>query len=1423
MSGGFFKDPFQSIEGTLNSLGHDISNGWNSLNHAVGGNLGLITGAALIAAGIYDPELLGLANTGELTASSLTGSAVTDSQLSTLGATATQTSAANVAAVQAAAASGAVSVPTAVAAGATTTGIASTAAATGALNASLVGNLLSAGASVGSLLGVGTPVTALLTAGASYESMVAGGLTAANMLGMGASVAELLGARAPIIDLLSGGASVDSLVAGGLTTTQIIGASLGAGASAANLLGAPKNVQQLLALGASASSLYNAGVNINTIMSQTPSSQVPATVRDLSTNSNVSTGELVQAGATPEQVVQALGANQVGALLTEANPTQVVNELLNSGTSVQTLLDQGATPQQLLNAGQTPQDLMSAGVSTQNLLNAGVAPQTLMQSGVSAGDLYQAGVGINDLTQLGATTQELYKAGATPQELITQAGATPQELVQAGATPQELLNAGTTPQQLLSSGVSASELARSGVSGEQLFNAGASLNDINNAGISTNQLLINGVSTDSLLNAGANVNDLIDAGAKPTDLINAGVDPQQLLNSGVNAEQLLQAGTSPGQLLSDGVDTKTLLNDGVNAATLYQAGASTQSLINAGAAPEQLLGAGATPEQLISAGIDPNTVAKEMATSNFNANQIGSELTASGATPLNSSPVNGAAYMMPNGTFLDAYGNQLASTNAQGQIVDTNGTVLSQTPFTPNAGPQTVISTSTPTTTTAPTAPVAPTEPTTIATAAPTAPTAPVAPVVPETDPATTVTNTQVTPYGTYTTYADGTTYLQNQYGITNLETLQKVNALPAPATSEAPVAPTAAPETTVATAPAPTTPTAAPAAPTAAPETTVATAPTPTQTTAEPTSATPSVSSLIPINSLSDWYTKLGATTFDRATNTAYNSQGQVVSVGTPVNMPPPATPLTPVILPDGTVGAYDATTGTVYNSNGSVNQTATNMGQSITNTASNNPSSTVAGPMRVDMSGIAYDTNTPPPPGTQLPSGTQLAKNGEEGAYFDTGTSSWVMPIPNQGAITQPIVPVETTPTAPVTTVEVGGPPISNTGAPGTEPTNGAPSNVVAGTTTPVAPNYTPLPLNGGTQVTDNGDGTVTAVNNNPDGTTTSTVLNSSTGTVISSTITNPATNTTTTTTNDPVTNTTSTSTTNNTTGATTTTPLTPVQPIDEGATSTVAHVEATTPETGGMPTQVSSPLVPPVEIPPVIPATTNTGGSTTAYQSLPIPTYTGAGLVNPGVNPGFIEPYAQYGAQPAGIDSYYWGPQNYVQTAKNLGQPNAQAPATPYGQASQLGQLITPSQLGYPNPQLLAAAQGTPNPELGGYAGLANMNYDIYNNPVQMNTVAPVVPGFGSTYAAPTQAQSQMGAGYAQQFGAGLNYAFTPPGLTATPYSPYTGTNSAAPIVHPQAIATVTNPYAQAASAALADTSMSYLGDTSAATPVVPTTHT
>ena len=161
-------------------------------------------------------------------------------------------------------------------------------------------------------------------------------------------------------------------------------------------------------------------------------------------------------------------------------------------------------------------------------------------------------------------------------------------------------------------------------------------------------------------------------------------------------------------------------------------------------------------------------------------------------------------------------------------------------------------------------------------------------------------------------------------------------------------------------------------------------------------------------------------------------------------------------------------------------------------------------------------------------------------------------------------------------------------------------------------------------------------------------------------------------------------------------------------------------------------------------------------------PIPTFNGAGLVNPGVNPGFIEPAPAYGQQPPGMDQYYWGQHQYAQNMADLANLNNPAPTQPYGNANavHLGQLITPEQLGYPNAQSMQQVYG-PGYQYNPAPILAR---DQYTGPMSLNQ--PVAPNQFGTFGPNTQAQQATGQGYSAQYGQGLNYI---PGATLIPVAP------------------------------------------------------
>ena len=173
----------------------------------------------------------------------------------------------------------------------------------------------------------------------------------------------------------------------------------------------------------------------------------------------------------------------------------------------------------------------------------------------------------------------------------------------------------------------------------------------------------------------------------------------------------------------------------------------------------------------------------------------------------------------------------------------------------------------------------------------------------------------------------------------------------------------------------------------------------------------------------------------------------------------------------------------------------------------------------------------------------------------------------------------------------------------------------------------------------------------------------------------------------------------------------------------------------------------------------------------QFFPIPTYNGAGLVNPGVNPGFIEPAPMYNnAGQPGINQYYWGQHGYTQNMSDLANYNTNAvnaPTIPYGNANavNLGHLISPQNLGFPNQQQMSAVYGPGYQSPDQQAYQAELARNVYTNPVQMNTAPPAIAGYAGAYNPNTQAQMATGHGQAAGYGQSLNYNFTPAQLATT----------------------------------------------------------
>ena len=155
----------------------------------------------------------------------------------------------------------------------------------------------------------------------------------------------------------------------------------------------------------------------------------------------------------------------------------------------------------------------------------------------------------------------------------------------------------------------------------------------------------------------------------------------------------------------------------------------------------------------------------------------------------------------------------------------------------------------------------------------------------------------------------------------------------------------------------------------------------------------------------------------------------------------------------------------------------------------------------------------------------------------------------------------------------------------------------------------------------------------------------------------------------------------------------------------------------------------------------------------------------LVNPGTNPGLVEP-ASIGQNAPGVNNYNWGQQTAAPEAQaaydqnQTGQYSAPAqpvmPAIPqYSHANPIGTyngtgLITPQDLGYPSQQSMQAAFGP-----GGYNPQPILNSDMYSGLTSINTAPPPIAGNPGTFGLVTPQQAALGHGAAQQAGAALGY--------------------------------------------------------------------
>jgi hypothetical protein len=179
--------------------------------------------------------------------------------------------------------------------------------------------------------------------------------------------------------------------------------------------------------------------------------------------------------------------------------------------------------------------------------------------------------------------------------------------------------------------------------------------------------------------------------------------------------------------------------------------------------------------------------------------------------------------------------------------------------------------------------------------------------------------------------------------------------------------------------------------------------------------------------------------------------------------------------------------------------------------------------------------------------------------------------------------------------------------------------------------------------------------------------------------------------------------------------------------------------------------------------------------------------ASLVNPGVNPGFIEPAAPYPQGTPGVNQYNWGSGRYAAQMSDLARYNELAPVSPFGRANVVG---TYNGTGLIRPDQLTMASETLQQPEAQFPVAAAANY--YVDPALLNQPAQPIPGY-PVFRPSSQAQMATGLGPAAAYGQSLNYVPYP----ARPINPaVTPLNFTAPTLTAQQLQQQLNEAAQAA---------------------------